>query len=847
MDGTLRVDTAATDRRLARFTTILAVMTVLSLFAPAAPAVGSPPPSALEQLEIDDMASLGELSAALDLLRTHLTQAMDEGAPSYAFQELLLTKSGELIGKSFSLTESPPGARRARGAEAKDLLLKNRALIKDILSLNEAIIRDYQENHLDALPDPATFFASPAWQHPQQLISLASYWLGWNGYYTSLLLTEEDSVRKQVLEEAIAGFSRAFIDFREDSITTKSLFGRGSAYRQLRLYGRAAHDFKSIRERLPRSDPLHVRCLYEEAALSFDTGNLKLASSQLQKIREDLPKAQIPKDVLLRINRLELNILVAESTTEEVEMGTAPSARDELVRKIFGELRQLAARKEGLTPQLYHYVQTHHSAFETVSYGELGAIGALAMGDSFFDRKEYDKAVPYYTKLYAEPLSILPDLMDRVGFRLAYLSSKNEQWDRTLAFLEPFPERFPGSPLAKQASSLFHVAAHAQYKRNPTPEAHAQYVASLHRYLRQCTDCPERSEVQYQLGDHYHKAGMTEQAIEEFLKVGTDSPSFAMAALQVLEFYIGELASLQSVAEAQDERWAQLYRDADRLQVRLQESVLGQVGTSTAHATAAYRALLQAKLRVFAPQDACEEILAKLSGFEGRFPDNGDLHQEVMGLRILCAYRLGRSDQGEAEIRRLTRDQAIDVTRYAFVQRLADQFYRRSQVTQRRGEGAADSAAADAALALYRELDVISRTNRDYAELINAVQLRIAQIYADRQQLAQAIDMYQQILQRNPRSADAMHALGLLYARTGQWQLALETWRRFSDGVQLGTHHWFVARYETGKALEQLGMLDRACAVAKMTLVLHPDLGDDELAEDFGQLRSRTCTEESSP
>ena len=47
--------------------------------------------------------------------------------------------------------------------------------------------------------------------------------------------------------------------------------------------------------------------------------------------------------------------------------------------------------------------------------------------------------------------------------------------------------------------------------------------------------------------------------------------------------------------------------------------------------------------------------------------------------------------------------------------------------------------------------------------------------------------------------------------------------------------------------LEQLGLRDRACAVAKMTLVLHPDLGDDRLANDFARIRSRTCTEETSP
>ena len=141
------------------------------------------------------------------------------------------------------------------------------------------------------------------------------------------------------------------------------------------MYGRAAHDFKSVKEKLPKTNPLHVRCLYEEALLSFDTGNLKRASSQLKQIREDYPKAQIPEDVWLRLNRLEANIFLAESNTDEVEMNADPKTRDEMARRTFGDLRRLATHREGLTPQLYQYVQSHASAFETAPYAHLGAIG----------------------------------------------------------------------------------------------------------------------------------------------------------------------------------------------------------------------------------------------------------------------------------------------------------------------------------------------------------------------------------------------------------------------------------------------------------------------------------------
>ena len=77
----------------------------------------------------------------------------------------------------------------------------------------------------------------------------------------------------------------------------------------------------------------------------------------------------------------------------------------------------------------------------------------------------------------------------------------------------------------------------------------------------------------------------------------------------------------------------------------------------------------------------------------------------------------------------------------------------------------------------------------------------------------------------------------------GQWQDALTTWRKFSDGTKAGTHHWFESRYKTARALFELGKKDRACDVLTMTLVLHPDLADRELKKRFLDLKSKSCEE----
>jgi len=76
----------------------------------------------------------------------------------------------------------------------------------------------------------------------------------------------------------------------------------------------------------------------------------------------------------------------------------------------------------------------------------------------------------------------------------------------------------------------------------------------------------------------------------------------------------------------------------------------------------------------------------------------------------------------------------------------------------------------------------------------------------------------------------------------GQWEQAHLTWRRFSTGIKEGSYHWFDSRYRTAWALIQLDKPGEACDVLTMTLVLHPDFGDDELKNKFVDLRAQYCS-----
>ena len=120
----------------------------------------------------------------------------------------------------------------------------------------------------------------------------------------------------------------------------------------------------------------------------------------------------------------------------------------------------------------------------------------------------------------------------------------------------------------------------------------------------------------------------------------------------------------------------------------------------------------------------------------------------------------------------------------------------------------------------------------------------MAQIHINRNQLDKAEDLYINILKKNSLSADAVYNLGLLYEKQEKWQDALDTWRKFSDGVKSGTYHWFESRYRTALAHIHLGNHEKACEILTVTMVLHPDLGNGDLTDKYEALKLKTCPKE---
>ncbi len=267
-----------------RLITIFQCLLVFSCFSPDASA--SSLSESIKQPDAGHVDSVAEIKTALEQMTKSVKEAIGEQRFTFKFQETVLKKSEEFIIKIADLRERSAQETDAFKQDEKDIFMMNQEILKQILALNKKTISDIQEKKLDRMDDPSAFFKSPEWQEPQHLIALSSYWLGWNGYYCSLLFAENDATRKTLLEEAIESFSRSFIDSGEDAIIINSLFGRGLCYKQMKFYASALKDFKTVKETLKKDDPLYWKCGYEETLIRYETGDLGEALNKINEMEK---------------------------------------------------------------------------------------------------------------------------------------------------------------------------------------------------------------------------------------------------------------------------------------------------------------------------------------------------------------------------------------------------------------------------------------------------------------------------------------------------------------------------------------------------------------------------------
>ena len=813
----------------------------------------------VEALNIEQIKSLPGMAKLMDQLAASMAATLSGKTPNYELQQALLAAAGGVVSPLFELYQ---GADQSAGTrqQVEQLYLDNRQLINRALQHNQAVIRDYQENHLDQMDNPAEFFQSAAWQGPQKTISIGSYWLGWNGYYASLVMGPELEIRKTILQEAVTAFSRSFIDFKEQQITTKSLYGRGLVYLQQAVYGRAAYDFKSVKEKVGREDPLYLNCLYQEAVISHQLGNQQVALSLLAAIKGNYLQSDIPAGVRLGIKKLQAQLLVAagdEPTSGATKLASAsksaasekrgtkktpagrPSGRADVLKR-FEKLKAVAHNDQELFAEFYDFSRDNADKLAELSFAVLTPVAALAVADWHFQRSEFVPAETLYRQLKAKNPRVVKAYADRVQLNLAYLDNRTGEYGQVVKGLKKFSSRYPQSPQLADAVALYYAAALAEYKESGSKADYRALIHATGDFVNNCKSCSGRDEAFFLLAQHHQKLGDMGPALKAYSRVSSHSSHYFVAAYYLASSH---LSTVENGGPAVSKR--QIKSAHKKLGKLLKQYVNGGKNSPAAASLQPNWALLIGRYQLFSQPPKFEQALAGLAGFEQDYPQAEDLLPQLLMVRAQANQKLNRPDQLVSQIAELAKIAASDKPAYQRLQTLADRFYR--QLKLNRADGSAlnlkQPNSALAAIQSYQHLIRLSQPGSGYGGYLLAMELRLGKLYRAVVSPEQAIGVYQQILTRAPQSADALFALAETHSEGQQWQSAIELWRRINAGLESGSDRWLQARYQTALALQGLERPDAACTITRMTQLLHPELGNLQLNDSFVAIEQSSCSD----
>ena len=816
------------------------LIAVILFFCAFLPAEASSLSGAVNGLKPGQINSLNTMKTALSLLQTAHLEAAKKDKPDLKLQRCIVEKSGECVSRIVFLVQRSGNLNKTKKKVSSKLFALNNKTINSILKTTRQKVELLQETKLDKIQDTTAFFNSAEWQQLQYIISLSSYWLSWNTYYWCTFFADEENCLTKLLPEAVKGFSRSFIDFREESIITRSLFGRALCYKQMQEYNKAIKDIDSVMKRITPDDDLYFRTGYEKILISYLSGNFESALIQINNLQETMAEKKTAADFNTGISKLRIKTNLA--LLNKTEKKDKKKLKD-LYYNILNELKKLAETDDNESGELYEFVKDNIDLFASLSDSRLSPVGSLAVADFHFNNKKYEKAIAGYKNLYQANNELIKKRVDDLYFRMGYAYCQLGDWNKAIKTFKTFFEKHPSSDLCDKSACTYYFAASNSYKEDPTKKTYHTYIKALKIYLEHCSAQEDKSEAHFQLGKYYLEEDQNDKASNEFFRVQKNSPNYIQARYYGVRSNIDILERYNSQGLYQSKKALKIYNETASLLEEFKSLLKTKKHNENLSEIELHSTILLAKLYIYGPEKTLKKGLNALSGFEkySAGQKNKGLLMTAKRLKMECYRKLNMFIAAEKEIKNMIKPAALDLNEWTLLNEFGSSFYNTSVNFRNEKNPARAEKHAELAIMIYEKLSAIALKDISYKRFYDPIQLRLAELYQGIRKTETAKKIYMDTLEQNPESADAIYNLCLISEKEGRWEDALKIWRQFSDGVKNGSHYWFESRYHTANTLHNLGQTEDACSILNMTIVLHPELRDEEFKKDFMKLRNDIC------
>ena len=526
---------------------------------------------------------------------------------------------------------------RQTSGELLTLITDTRARYTRVLEAMQAeVIR--VDGDLEAAQDSA------AWREREVLAMRLQYRANWVRFETAMRYEQNDARRKSLLRQARDGFGE-FLGSGDAALDAESLYGRGLASKTLREYKSAAADLAQVVQ-ITKDPAMAQRTRIALAETRLAGGDIDGALRETQKLVSAGGSGEARRQALF----LRTKALLLSVSRYKLNADTARARRREAAKAL-------------------------ETLYKSGSYWKTKAVQLIDAGITDPEAWASDGGSPFVTWLVAEslrrrgqcaPARNLYATLERVGafvvesaYGDGFCLFHDGEHEAALDSLERYlaATEAGGHTYRPQAAYLTFKSGEALSLAGKLEGE--RFKALAERFLELAPDHDNRFEAWYRLGEIYERDQDYERCADAFGRVDGD-PSFTLKA-HYLAADCGTRTVLNAPVDVEipDEQVRAALAAVDTFL----EKVTAHRSVTEGDASDGLIAPLESKAVVMGAalagrlgDDGMRERIARLSGFEERFPSEQQLVSEVRSLRVVAYRRLGNLAAAGDEITALLDD-----------------------------------------------------------------------------------------------------------------------------------------------------------------------------------------------
>ncbi len=673
--------------------------------------------------------------------------------------------------------------------------------------------------------DPTALLKSPGYRDREVLSLTALYYVSWARYRQATLLPAETATRRDLLNQAVRGFTDFVFVNEIPDLYGDCLYGRALAFQALGKQQNAIADLDAILELGPRH-PTHARAKAARDAvragkpIALDAGG-DPSATRFARLRELVGKhgaARAPTAGGVARDRY-------PAQDEALAIGRTLAAKNDADRARVTEIL------DSVTP-----TGARPGAFVGFLRGDLAA----DRGDDVAARAHYAGAATAADADAAHYRARASFEEAAAAYRLKDFAAAAAGFDAMLAAAPSDTEAERALYFKAKAIEAMGTAGTAAAPDDTSAAGSAPgveaYAAALAAYLDRFPQGRHAPELRYRLAEIEFQRGRCSAALRVLANPsGIDAWDLSgrFLALQCAADAV-ERARRAPDGSASDTEYIAA-RDAARA---LAQDAAGLKDPERA-GIGAKAALLGALLAAAATPPRSDDVVRLLDGFESRFPESGPLYGDAIALRIVARARGGDVDGARADIARLAaRDPKPDDTT-ARIRQIGREFLLeadRPPATER-------ATWLRLAQSAYGALDGASRDDGASKRATTPADLAVlGRIALDLNDPAAATAAYARLLALDPESLEGLRGAALAAEASDHSAEALGLWERLGARSTTGETLWYESTLHAAQLEERLGRSTDACArLRRARTAGAPAAAPGSAAAPLGEIERRVC------